>query len=122
MTKKFRHRRKRNALHDCLRGEIVPQIVKPHILNSCTSPHQIPDTQGRGFGHGPHWTDRTWKDVWTGPRLALDECTGSTVEIDRPRTGFAVAKVEHVGAHFLPLERPDLPMPASGTAKQADNV
>ena len=119
VAEQARYHRQRNALHDRMAGEDMPQIVQANVFQTGPLPRFVPKREA--FVRGSRRVRRRRKDIRAlRPRLAFDDRPGPRVQENLPRPRLAVRQDGSV--YLPPLQTHDFVSSATGREQQADDV
>ncbi len=114
--------RQGNAVHRCLAGYRMTEVMQTDIFDPGLAPDTIPE-QGLARSRTGRVLDGRKQPRTIALRHAtLDDLPGRGIQKDGSRSRLAVGEFEPVAFHFLPAQAKDLASAAAGQQQQADDV
>ena len=121
MTKQPGDDRNRHAVHHCVAGMGMAQIVKANVLDARLVPGAIPEHEVAAAR--PGGISRRRKDEGaSAARPAFENAPGRSAEGNDPGARLAVGEDQPVAIDFRPAQPEDLAPAATGQEQEPDDI
>ena len=121
MAKQAGDHRHRHAVHHCVAGMGMPEIVKANTLDASLAPGAIPEREVAAAGPGGIARRGKYEGACAA-RSAFENAPGRGIEGNDPGPRLAVGEDQPVAIDFRPAQPEDLASAAPGQEQKPDDI